>query len=95
METVNNAELLEIGIPKKSMFWTNLYIKFKLPNGEENWFYYSEHVNKPQRLKQIPDFINHVVNIGDTMTLNYKIVQAKNKSTKLSIINLANYRLKK
>jgi hypothetical protein len=95
IETINEAELLEVGEPKLSKSWTNLYLKFRFPNGEERWLYYSEHVDKPIRLKQIEDFVYpQKYKVGDTFTVNYKLVQSPNKSTKLSIVNIANHRRK-
>jgi hypothetical protein len=92
METINNAILLEIGEIKVSKFWTNIYLKFRSEDGLERWYYYSEHIDKAPRLKQILDFLKpNICKVGMTMTVNYKIVQSKNKSTKLSIVNLANY----
>lgn len=94
METINNAELIEVGIPKFSTSWTNLFLKFKTEEGNEFWLYYSEHVDKPVRLKQIKNFTQGIYKVGDTMTVNYKIVQSPNKSTKLSIIDLSNHHSK-
>lgn len=91
MLTQNNAELIEVGEPKISTSWTNLFMKFRFESGEEQWLYYSEHINKPPRLKQIESFVYPEVHkIGSKMTVNYKIVQSPNKSTKLSIIDLSN-----
>lgn len=87
----NNAELIQVAEIKISASWTNLFMRFKFENGEEQWLYYSEHVNKPERLKQIQLFVfPEVYPIGSKMTVNYKIVQSPNKSTKLSIIDLSN-----
>lgn len=95
MSTENNAELIEVGEVKLSKSWTNLFLKFRFENGEERWLYYSEHIDKPIRLKQIQDFVApEKYKIGDTMTVNYKVVQSPNKSTKLAIINIANHRRK-
>lgn len=91
MFSEQNAELIDVGEVKISNFWTNIYLKFKLQDGQELWFYYSEHNNKPSRLCQIKDFVSGTIKIGNKMTLNYKIVQSENKSNKLAIINLANY----
>jgi hypothetical protein len=89
--TAIKAELIEIGEVKLSKNWTNLYLKFRFDNGEERWLYYSEHVDKPHRLKQINDFVYpELYPIGSTMDVNYKIVQSPNKSTKLAIVNIAN-----
>lgn len=89
--TETNAKLLEVGEIKLSRFWTNLFLKFKFSNGEEKWLYYSEHVDKPVRLKQIYKFAYpQTIKIGDVMDVNYKIVQCPNKSTKLSISNIVN-----
>lgn len=91
-ETENNAELIEIGEVKLSKSWTNLFLKFRFENGNKRWLYYSEHVDKPIRLKQIEDFVYpQKYKVGDKFTVNYKIVQSPNKSTKLSIINIANH----
>jgi hypothetical protein len=96
MLTENNAKLLEIGEVKLSKSWTNLYLKFKFESGEERWLYYSEHIDKPIPLKQIEDFVfPQKYKIGDTMTVNYKLVQSPNKSTKLAIINVSNHKRKK
>lgn len=93
--TKNNVELLEIGEIKLSKSWTNLYFKFKLETGEELWFYYSEHIDKPHRLKQIKDFVYPAkYPVGTIMTVNYKIIQSPNKSTKLSIVSISNCRNK-
>jgi len=90
-----NAELIEIGNVKLSIYWTNLYLKFRFQNGEERWLYYSEHIEKPERLKQIKYFIfPERYPIGSKMTVNYKIVQSFNKSTKLSIIDISNCKRK-
>lgn len=87
----DDAELIEIGEPKISTSWTNLYMKFRFQNGEEKWLYYSEHVNKPQRLKQIQDFVFPEKYLpGTKMSVSYKIVQSRNKSTKLAIIDISN-----
>jgi len=94
METIHNAELIEIGLPKFSLSWTNIYLKFKKEDGTEIWLYYSEHLDKPMRLKQIKNFTQGIINVGDTMTVNYKIVQSLNKSTKLAIIDISNHRSK-
>lgn len=95
MFTENNTELLEIGEVKLSANWTNLFLKFRFESGEERWLYYSEHVNKPIRLKQIEDFVYpEKYPVGTMFTVNYKIVQSPNKSTKLAIINLSNPRYK-
>jgi len=95
-ETVDDAELIEVAEPKFSKSWTNIYLKFRFPNGEERWLYYSEHVEKPARLKQIPDFVYpETFPVGTKMTVNYKVVQSPNKSTKLSIVNVANATYKK
>jgi len=95
MPTENNAELIEVGEVKLSTNWTNIFLKFRFENGEERWLYYSEHVDKPIRLKQIQDFVYPAkIKIGSTMTVNYKLVQSPNKSTKLSIINVSNYKTK-
>lgn len=91
MFSEKEAEVIEIGDVKISNFWTNLYIKFRLQDGQELWFYYSEHNNKPPRICQIKDFVSGIVKVGTKMTLNYKITQSENKSNKLAIINLANY----
>lgn len=91
MFSENNAEVIDIGDVKIGSVWTNLYIKFRLEDGQELWFYYSEHENKPSRLCQIKDFLVGNVTIGTKMTINYKIVQSRNKSNKLAIVNLANY----
>lgn len=91
----NNAELLEIGEIKTSKLWTNLFLKFRFENGEERWLYYSEHINKPERLKQIMDLADsNKYAVGDTVTVSYKIVQSPNKSTKLSIFDISNHRRK-
>lgn len=91
MEKQNNAELIEVGEVKLSTNWTNLFLKFRFENGEERWLYYSEHINKPIRLKQIEDFVFPAkYKPGMLMTVNYKIVQSPNKSTKLSIIDITN-----
>lgn len=95
MLTENNAELLEVGKVKLSKSWTNLFLKFRFKNGDERWLYYSEHVDKPIRLKQIEDFVHpQKYKVGDTFTINYKVVQSPNKSTKLAIVNIANHRRK-
>lgn len=92
MLTENNAELIEVGNVKLSTSWTNLYLKFRFENGKERWLYYSEHVDKPIRLKQIQGFVYpEIYKIGSKMTVNYRVVQSPNKSTKLSIINIANH----
>jgi hypothetical protein len=91
METANNAELLEVGEVKLSKSWTNLYMKFRFENGDERWLYYSEHKDKPIPLKQIEDFVYpEKYKPGTKMTVNYKVTQSPNKSTKLAIINIAN-----
>jgi hypothetical protein len=94
MEKINNAQLIEVGIPKFSPSWTNIFLKFKDESGKELWLYYSEHVDKPMRLKQIKLFTQENITVGDTMTVNYKIVQSPNKSTKLSIVDITNVRRK-
>ena len=95
MSTENNAELIDVGEIRLSKSWTNLFLKFCFENGDERWLYYSEHVEKPIRLKQIEDFITPAkYKIGDTFTVNYKVVQSPNKSTKLAIINIANHKIK-
>ena len=92
MSTENNAELIDVGEIRLSKSWTNLFLKFRFENGEERWLYYSEHVDKPIRLKQIEDFVEpRKYKVGDTFTVNYKVVQSPNKSTKLAIINVANH----
>ena len=92
MLTENNAELIEIGQVKISTSWTNIFLKFRFESGEEQWLYYSEHVDKPNRLKQIRLFVYpEIYPICTKMTVNYKIVQSPNKSTKLSIIDTSNY----
>lgn len=92
MPTENNAELIEVGEVKIGASWTNIFLKFRFENGDERWLYYSEHADKPQRLKQIQGFVYpETYKIGDLMTVNYKLVQSPNKSTKLSIINIANH----
>lgn len=92
-ETINKAELVKIGDLKESEYWKNIYLQFKLPTGELRWFYYSEHKDKPYRLQQIRRLFDKTIIIGMLMTVNFKIVQSPNKSTKLQIINLANYTL--
>lgn len=87
----DNAILIVVGEPKISTNWTNLYMKFRFENGEEQWLYYSEHVNKPPRLKQIQDFVFPQKYFpGTKMSVTYKIVQSRNKSTKLAIIDISN-----
>lgn len=89
----NNAKLLEVGEVKLSKVWTNIYLKFLLETGQEHWLYYSEHIDKPNRLKDIQKFIYpEIYRIGDTMTIHYKIVQSPNKSTKLAILSISNHR---
>lgn len=94
--TEEKAVLLEIGELRQSEKWSNIYLKFRTEKGEELWFQYSEHIDKPRSLKQIPDFLNsRTCQVGMTMSVTYKIVQSPNKSTKLRIDHLANYCLKK
>lgn len=90
------AELVEIGEKKESQFWNNLYLKFKLQDGTETWFYFSEHVDKPHGLKQIPKFFaeHAAFKVGDTMDVTYKVKQSANKSIKFSISHVANHRPK-
>jgi hypothetical protein len=91
MFTEQQAELIEIGGLKLSENWSNIYLKFKFKNGKELWLYYSEHKDKPQRLKQIADFVEPIkFSIGSTMTVNYELVQSPNKSNKLAIRSLSN-----
>lgn len=91
MFSETHAEVIEIGDIKIGSVWTNLYIKFRLQDGQELWFYYSEHENKPSRLCQIKDFALGHAKVGTKMTVNYKIIQSRNKSNKLAIMSLANY----
>lgn len=91
----DNAVLIEIGKAKYSESWTNIYLKFRFESNQEVWLYYSEHVNKPTRLKQIDDFVKGTIAIEDRMTITYKIIQSPNKSTKLSIVDIANHNSKK
>jgi hypothetical protein len=95
IQKIIKAKLIEIGQIKKSVNWTNIYLKFRDNNGKELWFYYSEHVSKPQRLKQIRDFEDEkVCKVGMNMDVSYEIKQSENKSTTLNIKSLANYQLK-
>ena len=91
----NDVELLDIGEIRLSTNWKNLDLKFKTPDGDL-WFQYSEHINKSPRLQQIMDFFKpNITQIGMTITIHYEIVQSANRSTKLRIKSLSNYRLKK
>lgn len=95
MEKLIKAVLVEIGQIKETFNWTNVYLKFRDSNGKELWYYYSEHVSKPARLKQIPDFKNEAIcRVGMQMDIDYEIKQAPNKSTLLNIKSLSNYKLK-
>lgn len=90
---IPDAKLLDIGKIKTSKYWTNIYLLFEV-DGKEIWFYYSEHIDKPERLKQISDFLDpKVCRVGMLMSIQYKLKQSNNKSFKFQIINLANYRL--
>jgi hypothetical protein len=88
--TENNAEILEIGEIKISESWTNLFIKFRFEDSKEVWLYYSEHNDKPERLKQIKKFVSGQYKVGDKVTVNYKLVQKNNKSCQLLIHYIAN-----
>lgn len=90
IQRIDNAELIEIGLIKKSKAWTNVYLKFK-HNNEELWLYYSEHDNKPQRLKQIPLIEKGEIKVGTIMNITYEIYQSRNRSTTLRIKDLSNY----
>lgn len=94
MTTIKNATIIEIGEPKYSTSWTNIYVRFKEEDGKELWLYYSEHVEKPTRLKQIDNLVVGNIKVGDQIDVKYKIAQSQNRSTKLSIIEMVNHRPK-
>lgn len=75
--------------------WLNMFVQFEVSPNEKMWFYLSEHVNKLAELKISTKFIDKLYKPGDKVDLHYKIVQCKNKSTKLSIVKIENHQPKK
>ena len=87
-ETIRNAKLIEVGNIRSSLYWSSIYLKFKIENGKDFWFEISVNNSSPDNMTLIHDFSDNIVcKIGMTMTLNYEIKQSINKSRKLYIRN--------
>lgn len=85
-QIIRNAELIEIGSVRKSLNWSNVYLKFKIETGKFYWFEISAHNLSVENANLITDFTENIVcKIGMVMTLSYEIKQSENKSTKLII----------